>query len=260
MYELVTIAFSHYCEKARWALDRYGVPYRERRFMPALHFPYVIAKLAGTGAGKADRASTRFSTPLLLGAARPITDSSDIVRYVDQRYGNERLFADPEAAELDAHFGVELGPHTRRVVYWLAMGRPSVLDDIARANVPPAQARVFRALRPLALRLVATRLQVDEPGYRRSLDKVRREADRIAARIADGRPYLLGDRISAADLTFASLMGPAVVPVEYGAVLADPVDVGEEARSLVEEMRAHPAGQLALRLFREERRRRVSRS
>lgn len=257
MYELVTIAFSHYCEKARWALDRYDVPYRERRFMPALHFPYVIGKLAGTGAGKADRASTRFSTPLLLGASRPIADSSDIVRYVDERYGNERLFGDPEAAALDAHFGLELGPHTRRVAYWLAMGPPSVLDELARANVSPAQARLFRTLRPLALGFVAKRLAVDEAGYRRSLEKVRREVDRVGARIVDGRPYLLGDRISVADLSFASLMGPALVPAEYGAVLGDPATLGEEARTLIEEMRAHPAGQFALRLFREERRKRT---
>ena len=27
---LITIPISHYCEKARWALDRAGVAYRER--------------------------------------------------------------------------------------------------------------------------------------------------------------------------------------------------------------------------------------
>ncbi|MCW3023116.1 MAG: Glutathione S-transferase family protein, partial [Conexibacter sp.] len=33
---LVTIPISHYCEKARWALDRAGVAYEERRHLPAL--------------------------------------------------------------------------------------------------------------------------------------------------------------------------------------------------------------------------------
>ena len=28
--QLVTIPFSHYCEKARWALDLAQIPYREK--------------------------------------------------------------------------------------------------------------------------------------------------------------------------------------------------------------------------------------
>ena len=34
---LVTIPISHFCEKARWALDRAGVAYEEQRHLPALH-------------------------------------------------------------------------------------------------------------------------------------------------------------------------------------------------------------------------------
>ncbi|MEZ4340912.1 MAG: hypothetical protein R3B82_30175, partial [Sandaracinaceae bacterium] len=64
MYELVTIAFSHYCEKARWALDLRRVPYRERRYLPAMHLLATRRALRGTGAGRADRHSSRFSTPI----------------------------------------------------------------------------------------------------------------------------------------------------------------------------------------------------
>ena len=42
---LVTISISHYCEKARWALDRAGLAYEERRHLPALH--RVAVKRAG---------------------------------------------------------------------------------------------------------------------------------------------------------------------------------------------------------------------
>ena len=34
---LITIPFSHYCEKARWALDYCGVPYTEDAHLPGLH-------------------------------------------------------------------------------------------------------------------------------------------------------------------------------------------------------------------------------
>src|SRR4029079_8849515 len=36
--KLITIPFSHYCEKARWALDRVGVPYEELGHLPLFHY------------------------------------------------------------------------------------------------------------------------------------------------------------------------------------------------------------------------------
>jgi len=38
-HRLITLAFSHYNEKARWALDRYAVPYREEPHMPFVCSP-----------------------------------------------------------------------------------------------------------------------------------------------------------------------------------------------------------------------------
>ena len=34
---LITIPISHYCEKARWALDRAGIGYREERHVQIVH-------------------------------------------------------------------------------------------------------------------------------------------------------------------------------------------------------------------------------
>jgi glutathione S-transferase len=44
---LVTIPISHYCEKARWALDRAGVPYREEAHIQAVH--RLATRRAGGG-------------------------------------------------------------------------------------------------------------------------------------------------------------------------------------------------------------------
>ena len=51
---LITIPVSHFCEKARWALDRFNIPYDEQPHCPGFHVPAV--KAAG---GKGS------STPLL---------------------------------------------------------------------------------------------------------------------------------------------------------------------------------------------------
>src|SRR5262249_52617975 len=42
--ELITIRFSHYNEKARWALDRFGVVYTERAHLPLIHMPFAVAR------------------------------------------------------------------------------------------------------------------------------------------------------------------------------------------------------------------------
>jgi glutathione S-transferase len=42
---LITIPISHYCEKARWALDRAQLPYREERHVQVVH--RIAARRAG---------------------------------------------------------------------------------------------------------------------------------------------------------------------------------------------------------------------
>ena len=42
---LVTIPISHYCERARWALDRAGIVYREERHVQIVH--RVASRRAG---------------------------------------------------------------------------------------------------------------------------------------------------------------------------------------------------------------------
>ena len=69
----------------------------------------------------------------------------------------------------------------------------------------------------------------------------------------DGRRYLCGDAFTAADLAFAALAAPVIVPPEYGTPLPAPAELPAEMAAGVRAFRAHPAGAFASRLFREER-------
>jgi glutathione S-transferase len=83
--------------------------------------------------------------------------------------------------------------------------------------------------------------------------RVDEEFDAVAERLSDGRRHLIGDRFSAADLTFAALAAPAVCPPVYGTPLPQPEDMHEAFAAAVLRWRAHPAGAFALRMFAEER-------
>ena len=46
---LIVLPPSHYCERARWALDHAGVAYTEDRWGVGLHVPLAKRLMAGTG-------------------------------------------------------------------------------------------------------------------------------------------------------------------------------------------------------------------
>ena len=66
-----------------------------------------------------------------------------------------------------------------------------------------------------------------------------RELDRVAGLLSDGRPYLCGERFTAADLTFAALSAPLVMPPGYGVPLPQPEILPEATARLVRRARTH---------------------
>ena len=100
----ITIPLSHYCEKARWGLDRVALPYREEPHAPLLN------RLAGG------------TVPALVHEGKRFIDSTDILVHADSVRGGDLLY--PRDAELrrevdslEERFDIELGPHTRRWAY-----------------------------------------------------------------------------------------------------------------------------------------------
>ncbi|MFO7566101.1 MAG: glutathione S-transferase C-terminal domain-containing protein [Enhygromyxa sp.] len=258
-WRLITIRPSHYNEKARWALDRFGLAYDEEPWMPMAHFIGTGKVLLPRRLGRGDRQSTRLSTPVLLTEDRTLTDSSEIVAFAASHGGDpaRSLFWSSEVIELDRHFSGSFGADTRRLAYHHLLPEQALLEELARRNVDPIQARAWIALSPLIRAGVTRTLQVYPDKAARSRERVVAEFERVSERLADGRRYLCGDRFSAADLSFAALASLALLvqPQEgYGAWLPGleqaPAEYGELARQL----RSTRAGEFVLRMFSEERR------
>ncbi len=258
--QLVTIAFSHYNEKARWALDRFGVVYRERRCLPMFHFPAVMwaTRLRG---GRADRGSTRFSTPVLVtDDGERLCDSARIARYASDRYGTPATTLHPvahlhELEALERRLHEVVGPHTRRFAYYHVLRTPGMLASLARNNVGPVQATAFVATLPLWRTALRRGLGIERERAEASLLRVREEMAVLDAQLGD-RSYLVGDRFSVADLTAAAMLAPVVLPSRaegYGAVLVEPGSLPPELERLRQELRQTRIGRHSLRMFAEER-------
>ena len=263
MNTLITIPFSPYNEKARWALDRFGVPYRERGYMPALHFPAVMIATRFGRHGRSDRGSTRFSTPLFVTSeGERLVDSCDIVRWVDQHYADEHntLYPNDEAAQLERELGETLGVDARCIAYGLAVGDGGDrLVWMARHNTGPVQTAIVRMMGGTILKMIKRSLRIDADRVERAIVRVESRFAEIGARL-EGRRYLLGDTLTAADLAFASMASTVLLPTRaegFGAELPPLEAMEGPATDLARRLRATPAGQWAMRMFAEQRRARA---
>ncbi|APR79365.1 Glutathione S-transferase family protein [Minicystis rosea] len=245
---LVTITFSHYCEKARWALDRAGIAYRESGHLPFFHIMAVR------------RAGGARTTPLLVTEDGVLADSSDIVRWADRRRPAANLFGKThedrnEVLRLEDDFDEKLGPHTRRWAYASCLSDRDLLVSLfeAQRETPSFQRRALAAGFPVARAVLRRTLGIDDAGAARSEAKIDAVFGTVADLLSDGRPYLVGDTLTAADLTFASLAAPVIFPEEQRTRLPRFEALPAAARSRVEAWRAHPAGAFARRMIRDHR-------
>jgi glutathione S-transferase len=240
--ELITIPISHYCEKARWALDRAGVPYRERAHLQVVHWFHV--KRAGGG----------WTAPVLVCGSTVLSESADIVAWADSRCGLGLYPSDaPEVRELERSFDEQLGPHGRRWMYDSIRGDSSLVGQYGLAGVPAWERRAVPVAFPLVRRVIDRYLKITPESAARSLEISRGVFDSVGERLSDGRQYLAGERFTAADLTFAALSAPLLVPPEYGVPLPQPEELPDAMAAVVRELRSHPAGVFALGLYRRER-------
>lgn len=256
---LITIPISHYGERARWALDHAGIAYEEehqlqmfswlaamrhggRKFLPVLLIDH----------GPADTNGHAMAAP----AQRTVlNDSRQILSWASERAAaplfpkeaKERAQVEALSDELAGAFGVA----SRLCGYeWFFRA----LDDVLPFNAgraPGYQREVLsKARRPIRA-FAARYLGATSERAREARAVVDRTMDAMARRLADGRPFLCGDRFSAADLTFAAMSGPNLLPARYGTPLPPLELVPADAAEHIRAWRAHPAGAFALRLYAE---------
>jgi glutathione S-transferase len=250
-HQLITIPFSHFCEKARWSLEHAGVAFVEEGHCPGAH--RIAVKQAGG----------RSSVPVLItDAGQVLADSSLIARFADDHApsGHKLLPADDAARTdvlaLEDRFDLELGPHIRRFIYFHLLPQKQQTMRLFEVRTPLRERLAARVLFPFLRRTMRRFMRIDEAGALESRDRMRRVFDEVGSRLADGRPYLMGDRFGLADLTFAALAAPLVLPAEHPIHGPYPVDLPSVASDLASEsqsLRDSPAGKFAARVYKDHR-------
>lgn len=105
----------------------------------------------------------------------------------------------------------------------------------------------------LFLSLALQGMGINEEGRAKAMQRIKDVFAEVEELLSDGRKYLTGPSFTAADLTFAALVAPAI-----GQKYASIKDYKErqhepEMNSVIEELRQTKAGQFGLRLWQEDR-------
>jgi glutathione S-transferase len=211
---LYVFAISHYCEKARWALDHYGIEYDLKYTMPGAN--RRIAKKLGAKSG---------SLPFLQTSNGVVTGSDAIIDWGEVNCQPDRTILNGttlNGGDFDAVRSLEkrlddvTGVHVRRYYYSDALlNNPASVRPIISGDLPFLQRLGMRAAWP---KIVPVMIKLMDLGLAQGLesrDLLLAELDWLDGMLADGRPFLGGDTLSRADITAASLLAPLVNPPQH---------------------------------------------
>lgn len=240
---LLHIPLSHYNEKARWALDYKGIPHRRRPIGANFHW-------------RAWRATGQGKTPILfLPDGRAVHDSTRIIETLESLQPEPALYpADAamrhRALDLEEYLDEALGPAIRAsVITPLFRHDPDVALRVLMTGMPRTYdrlrpfARIFPAFYRMRHNIRDDALEADRALVRAALDRIESERD--------GRPYLVGEAFSVADLTAAALIAPLLQPPQLQYPIE--VELPPYLREFREKLLPHPAFEWARGIYRMHR-------
>jgi glutathione S-transferase len=206
--KLITFGISHFCEKARWALDWHGIEYDEVGWPSGLH--QILGKRWGAKA---------TTVPILLDGAQLIQESGTIIDWADQRAqdrGRELTLSD--ALKIEQRADDIIGVHIRRLFFAEMLPKsPYLTRPGLFRNSSVSHRFVGSMMWPVTWRVMMKMYDITPEAASESRAKLEAELDWLDNELADNRPYLVGDRFSRADMTVASLLAPAACPEEIPA-------------------------------------------
>ena len=202
---LYEIPWSHYCEKARFCLDYKGLAYRRIAVSPATR-------------REVRRIGARGLVPVLQDGAQVVEGSDAIAAHLDVRQPEPALVPRDAGARAEVlgwqrRLDEELGPDARRVGYAVALEHPRMFLGSFLATRPP-KSWLNPVLRPVIVMVLRRRFEITPARIAESGARLRALLGTLR-RTLEGRRFLVGDRLTLADIAAVSLMDPLEIVPEF---------------------------------------------
>lgn len=191
---LVSLPYSPWSLKAKWALDHHRVRYRLGTHLPMLGEPLLRLR---TG-----RWSGKVSVPILLTEAGAVMESDAIARWADAHGEGEPLFPPGLEAEIERWNDIAdevLDAGRARVIERSLASREALLESVPG---PRVLGPLLVPVGKMGARFLARKYGSDRAGGREVIERglaTLREA-------LDGDPFLVGDRFTFADVAMAAAL------------------------------------------------------
>lgn len=208
MLTLYQFPISHYCEKARWALDYKNLDYRKVNLLPGPHMK------------KTKKLSGKTQVPVLQENGQVIAGSARIIDYLDQEFaGNPLTPADPalkqQAVDWERFADAKIGSQVRLLVYHIILDYPDIVLPMMSQDGPWYAPVYMKLAYPKLAPKMRQYMKINEQTAASSFNELSATVDSLSQHYAE-HEFMLGEQFSRADLTAAALLAPIVMPEGYG--------------------------------------------
>ena len=226
---LYVFLISHYCEKARWALDYCGVDYKLKVLSPIEYRK------------KAESIGAKSSAlPILQLEDEVIQGSAEIIAWSNAKAleeGRQGLILNEESIAIEKRLDDVLGVHVRRWFYSEALlDCPEIVLPVFSKGSGFIKRLLIKAAWPTVVRFMIKGMDLGPTQEQESKEIVLKELDWLDSLLSDSTDYLCGNSLSNADIAAASLMAPMISPPTHPAsdVMSLPPRVAATAIELSE--------------------------
>lgn len=209
---LYTFAMSHYSEKVRWVLDHSHLPYEEVCMTPVFHIRPAL-KMGGCG---------QTTLPILQNGDQYVQDSSRIVLWLEQAQGGLMLLpkeSREQVLKTSEKFD-QMGRDVARFLYANSFGHSDQhIRQLWTEHASAWQKLVIKTAYPLIRKGFERKLGIHKPsGVERARQRIEDAVTWLDAQVYKQQahqPFLIGGRLSLADITAASLLAPIACPAQH---------------------------------------------
>ena len=243
MMKLLEFPHSHYCEKARWALDYKGIPFEAVAIMPGFHMITVRKYAPDT------------SVPVLLDNNEVVQGSSEIINYIERIYLSYPLTptdSDQRRACLDIERAMDkrLGVNIRQILYYRLLAHPDFIRYCFTHPMSRLRQLIFNLLYPVLRYKMHQKYVISTA----KVDQAKREFSTAVSEIEkllNQRQCLVGSQFTRADLSVASMLSLLVMPPEHPfpwKKIPDP-----QTRAFLNEFQDHPVSEWVRNMYKDHR-------
>ncbi len=231
-------------ELARLVLAHYGTDYRE-----ADHVFGVASVLAL-------RHVWTVQVPVLYGGGLRLAGPRAMVDALDRSCPAARQLVpanQPLRSRVEAdwdRFNNKLAAETAPFAYFHLLPLRDLMIEPFCRGIPAAEAAALRSWGyPLMSGLLKLLLRLNAARADDALIRIRATLDHTDAVLADGRPYMTGDRLTLSDFALAAAIAPLLLPAGYGAKLPPLEQMPPPMAAAITECRARPTAAFVSRLY-----------